>query len=53
MREEKIKDKVKKLPVELPASITDLDTGLAKVNGDDFAHVEFIKIKSLLVMKNA
>jgi hypothetical protein len=26
--------------IELPAGVTDLDTGLANVDGDNFTHVE-------------
>jgi hypothetical protein len=33
---------------KFPASVTDLDTGLSDVNGDDFAHIEVGKFSWLL-----
>ena len=32
--------------VQLPAGITNLDTGLADVDGDDFTHVEWVWLLS-------
>jgi len=37
--------------VELPTGVTNLDTGLANVNADDFTHLDLFFISNVKVLK--